>query len=389
MEPMLWLLVLAGPHDSAPKLPPPAGSVVNVGTVDELERACRALRSGTTLLIKPGTYKLRNTLQIVNVENVTVRGATDGKDDVVIAGEGMDQPSKNVPHGFWVSRSKNVTIANLTIRDTCYHCVAIQDGSPGARLYNLRLLDAGEQHVKVNPNPASDDGAVEYCVIEYTTTCNDNYCNGVDVHQGARWRIRHNLFRNIRGNPKAGMGGPAILMWRGAKDTITEGNLFLNCERGIAYGLENKEGDHSGGIIRNNIFYRAAGQSGDAAVVVWGSPGTQVLGNTLILSGTYPDAIDYRFASSRGLVIANNLTDAKLNARDGATAELASNVTDARPEWFADAAKFDLRLTNAAAGAMDRGRAFPDLKDDWESNARGARPDVGAFEFLPKKPGKK
>lgn len=53
-----------GPWQSPPRLDPPAGRVVRVGTEAELQQAVRNLRSNTTILIEPGTYRLTKSLQI-------------------------------------------------------------------------------------------------------------------------------------------------------------------------------------------------------------------------------------------------------------------------------------------------------------------------------------
>ena len=62
-------------------------------------------------------------------------------------------------------------------------------------------------------------------MIEYTTTAKDNYTNGVDVHTGANWIIRHNLFRNIVA-PGTQLAGPAVLMWNGSRNSVVEGNTL-------------------------------------------------------------------------------------------------------------------------------------------------------------------
>src|SRR4029453_17573699 len=75
----------------------------------------------------------------------------------------------------------------------------------------------GQQHIKASPDGAGggvDNGIVEYSVIEFDTTSRDDYTNGVDVHTGDNWIVRHNLFRNIRA-PQGQLAGPAILMWNG------------------------------------------------------------------------------------------------------------------------------------------------------------------------------
>ena len=135
---------------------------------------------------------------------------------------------------------------------------------------------------------------------------------------GIGWIIRHNLFRNIVAPPGAALAGPAVLMWNHSSGTVTEGNTFINCARGVSYGLLSRaDGDHVAGVIRNNVIFRASTQSGDVGIHLSSSPGTQVLNNTVVLSGTYGAAIEYRFATTTNVVVANNLVDAAIAARDG------------------------------------------------------------------------
>ena len=53
---------------------------------------------------------------------------------------------------------------------------------------------------------------------------------------------------------------------------------------------------HRGGVIRNNTFYRA--QPGDVGIILSDSPDTQILNNTVFLSGTYRAPIEYRYAGT-------------------------------------------------------------------------------------------
>ena len=56
-------------------LPPPAGAVVRVATVTQLQNAVAAIASNTTILIAPGTYNLTATLYINGTfTNVGIRG---------------------------------------------------------------------------------------------------------------------------------------------------------------------------------------------------------------------------------------------------------------------------------------------------------------------------
>jgi hypothetical protein len=246
------------------------------------------------------------------------------------------------------------------------------------------MVDSGDQFVKSNPGGpqgGNHNGIVEYSIMEYSGQAPDDYTNGVDVHTGNNWIIRKNLFRNIRS--ASGLAGPAVLMWNASRDTLTEGNLFVNCHRGISYGLGQRSGnDHRGGIIRNNMIYRSASQGGDVGIHVADSPGTQVLHNTVILSGTYSSAIEYRFGGASGLDIRNNLTDAGITRRDGATATLTGNVTTATAALFVNPAGGDLHLQPSATLAIDRAVASA-LTLDFDGHPRpyGGAPDVGADEL--------
>jgi hypothetical protein len=70
---------------AVPPLPAPTGRVISVATVAQLQAAVAALSSGTTILIRPGTYRLTQQLRIrYGVTNVALRGATNNRNDVVI-----------------------------------------------------------------------------------------------------------------------------------------------------------------------------------------------------------------------------------------------------------------------------------------------------------------
>src|SRR5882672_9613753 len=99
----------------------------------------------------------------------------------------------------------------------------------------------------------------------------------LDLPISMMWIIRNNLFRNIRAAPGQGLAGPAILVWKGAVNTLSENNLFLNCQRGIAYGFDaTRLDDNIGGIIRNNMFDRTSSQSGDVGIYFSNSVNTEV-----------------------------------------------------------------------------------------------------------------
>lgn len=387
-----WLVVtprLAAAASPAlpPPLPAPGGAVVNVTNASELQLAVSNLRSNTTIMLAPGTYRLSATLSVSGpLSDIAIRGASDNRDDVVIVGPGMTNASYgSTRFGIWVGGDvRGLLIANLTIRDFYSHPIMFNAGVEYPRIYNVRVADAGEQLLKSNPDGLGggvDNGRVEYSLFEYSTFAPSTYTNGIDVHGGANWVIRHNVFRNITVSSGA-LTGPAVLMWNHSSGTLTEGNLFVNCSRGIAYGLIVKNLDHRGGIIRNNVFFRAAGQPGDVAIGVADSPDTQVLNNTVFTSGTYGTPIEYRFAASRNIVVANNLLDGLVWARDGAAGSESQNLS-ASADMFVDAHAGNLHLAANALSAIDRGVATASVVDDWDGEARpqGSAPDVGADEY--------
>jgi hypothetical protein len=384
----------------APALPAPTGNVITVASEPALQAAVAAVTSNATIVIQPGTYNLAaggGTLYFnKSVANVTLRGATNGCDDVILVGAGMTNQG-NTPYGIWVGGPTGMRIANLTIRDIYFHPIMLDPnfGTQSPHIYNVRLINAGEQFVKATPvgtnSPGVSNGIVEYSIMEYVTWLDPGapggatYTNGVDVHAGASWIIRYNLFRNIRAAPGQGLAGHAILMWNRSRDTIVEGNLFLNTQRGIALGLDGtRVDDHTGGIVRNNIFHRSSSQSGDIGISVNNSAGTKVLHNTVLLSGTYPSAIEYRFSGTTGALIQYNLADAGVQQRDGASGTVVGNVSNAQANWFVNALLGDLHLAATAVEAIDRATALADVTQDYDGDARpiGLAPDIGADEFV-------
>ena len=198
----------------APPLPAPTGRVINVSTEPQLQSAIRSLRSDTTIVVARGTYRLTSTLAIKgDVSRVGIRGATNNRDDVVLVGPGMAQAKYGgAPSGIWTGGGvQGVTIANLTIRDFYQHPIVFNAGTQTPLVHNVHLVNAGQQFIKANPDGAGggvNNGIVEYSVIEYITTAKNDYTNGIDVHTGAGWIVRHNLFRNLVGPPGT-LAGPA------------------------------------------------------------------------------------------------------------------------------------------------------------------------------------
>jgi hypothetical protein len=361
-----------------------------VSTEEQLQAAVESVTSKTTIRIAPGTYALSRTLRLSGrVEDVTLRGSTGSARDVVLVGQGMNNSSYgNVPSAIVVGGGvQSLTVADLTIRDVYLHAIQLEPAALAPRLSNLYLLNAGQSFVRANLDPTLGgvpDGVVERSLFERTQASRDANTTAIEVRGGTRWHLRGNAFRNLSA-PAGQMGTPAVLMTHGSANTITEQNTFLNCQRGIAYGWTDRDGyDHVGGTIRNNVLYRAASLPGEASIMVVDSPNTRVVHNTILTSGTYPTPIEYRFADTVGVFVANNLLDGNVWARDGAVGDSTSNDGTAASWMFVNAAAGNLHLAPGAP-AVDRAAPLVDALTDMDGDARPTGPaaDLGADEAPP------
>lgn len=385
----------------APPLPEPRGRVINVSTVEELNDALKDVRAKSTIVIQPGRYLLTRTLGIEK-DNITIRGATNDCSAVELIGPGMDEIEYgDVEHGFWID-AENTTIANLTIGEIYFHAFQINGKAFAPHIYNVRMYNTGQQFVKSNPvefGVGVNQGIVEYSVMEYTdgTPKTDHaesglgYTNGVDVHAGSQWRISNNRFSNFHtpGNSDH-LWNAAVLMWNGASDTITENNVFINVDRAVSYGLQERSYDHRGGIIRNNmitmspdLYSDSRKAASDAVIAVMDSPNTKVLHNTLLTNGNTKLAIELRFDTS-GSEVANNIADAPISHRARRFFRESDNITNAQADWFKSPADGNLRLTAEALDGKDKVRAHRHaaFDIDQQRRPRGLKVDIGADEYI-------
>ncbi len=358
-----------------PPLPPPTGPTVTVATEAELRDQAYNAAAGTTIWITPGVYDMQSYVHVVN-DGVALRGQSGDRDDVALDFGGMVGGQFGI-----LVEADDVIIADLTIRNANDHGVSIQ-GRDRPVLYNLHVVDIGDQLIKVNPS-GSEDGLLACSRLEYTTTAPDEYTNGISAHDAHRWVVRDNQWYRIRTPGDAAV--PTILFWSGSTDTVVERNLLVDCYQGIAFGnASHGPGDHSGGVVRNNIIY--ASLPHDTVIEMVHADGWLVAHNTALLLDPAPGlwwGMEARYADSQG-TFAYNLTNLEIWAdRDGASGTLTGNVTDAQSAWFVDAAGGDLHLTPLAAAAIDQAAALPQVPDDYDGDARpiGPAPDVGADEY--------
>jgi len=368
-----------------PPLPAPTGAVITVSTEAAIRDQAYNAAANTTIKVVAGVYQMQGFVQIVH-DGVVLRGATGNRDDVVLDFGGMTG-------GYFGTQIEgdDVTIANLTIRNANDHGVSVQSRDRPV-LYNLHIIDIGDQLVKVNPpmdgSNGSDNGLLACCRLEYTTSAPDDYTNGISAHRTHNWVVRDNEWLRIRGN--ANECGPAILFWSQSTGTIIERNLLINCFRGISFGDSSHSGvDHTGGIVRNNFIYSEYVH--DTAIEMVHAQDWLVAHNSVMLLNPVSGldwGMEARFSDSQGN-FAYNLTNMRIwNDRDGATATLSGNVTNAQTNWFVDnAANGNLHLAAGATAAIDQASPLAEVNGDIDGDPRDASPDIGADELCSAGPG--
>jgi hypothetical protein len=397
---------------SCARLPAPSGTVIDIspGQAGQLASIVSDAPPGATIRLADGTYSV-GTLTVRN-PGVTLRSASGDPSRVVL--DAAYGPSALV-HPF----ANDVTIAELTLsraRDHLVHAYPA-DGGPdlrGLRLYRVRMVDSGEQFLKVNSNAARsawvDAGTVACSRFVMTASGRANierafgcYTGGIDVHSGRGWRLRDNTFQGIYCEDGE-VAEHAIHFWKGARDTLVENNIIEDCSRAIGFGLgDSGEGraygddpypglgyiGHYGGIIRGNAVLADIPQY-DTGIELAQSRGTRVLHNTLVetarATGSF-SSLDYRWPNT-SVELANNLTR-RITARDGAGAVLINNVESTPQGWLVDPVGGDFHLRPGQNGAEDRGLVVAGAGLDIDGRARDYRgaPDIGADEWSPPKPG--
>ncbi len=364
--------------------------IVHVHTAAGLERAVVAAnRAGghVTIVLADGTYTLKETL-VVLAPDVALEGRPGARRRVIVQGDGMS-PTARVGNLIRVSGS-HFTLSDMTLRRSRWHLIQIagEDGAQAPVVRDCILENAYEQLLKVSSSPArpwatSNGGLVEHCLFEYTAGMGPQYyIGGIDAHGAKRWIVRDNVFRNIA-SPSRAVAEFAVHFWDGSEDDLVERNLIVNCDRGIGFGLDGKP--NHGGVIRNNMIYHApgVGRFADTGIALTDSRDSQVYNNTILLLSAYPRAIEYRFPTTRGVLIANNLTNRAIASRNGGTGVVTHNITDAAASWFVNPRAGDLRLARPVAQVMAAGLPIPALTDDFSGHSRpaGVRPDIGADEW--------
>jgi hypothetical protein len=375
---------------------------------DELRSIVGSAENGTTVLLHDGFYDMSDggsSQLLFDTPGVTLRSFSGNRAAVILDGGYITGELVSI-------QASDVTIADLTLQRAYYHPIHISgpEGSPisGVSIYNVRVIDPGEQAIKINPvvDGWVDDGAIECSLIKLTPTGrseirNSCYTGGIDAHAAAGWTVRRNRIEGFW--CASGLSEHGIHFWKASRDTLVEQNVIVDCARGVGFGLGSSGGTrvypddpypdidnkgHIDGVIRNNFIAAndaalfSSGSGFDTGVGLEQAAGARVLHNSVASSASpRSSSIEWRFASTFA-EIANNLTTHVLRARDGAQANLQGNISTAGVDWFTNVAAGDLHLELPGEATVDAGTMLPAgwAERDFDHQSRDSLPDVGADE---------
>ena len=365
----------------------PGDTTIIVKSVGELFSANGLARQNghVTILLKDGVYQFTRTLTIIG-PFVTIKSESGIRENVIIEGDKM---AANAKVKILIRVEANdFKLADLTLRNCGAHLLQIAGEKDADRpiVDNVIFRDGYEQLMKVTyslqvPGVSSNSGIVRNCLFEYTAGIGPQYyIGGIDCHLGKYWIVQNNKFRNII-SPSSTLAEHAIHFWSDSEGTIVEGNVIVDCDRGIGFGLGDR--GHIGGIIRNNIVYNTGRLPHDVGIGVESCADVQIYNNTVFMKGDYPNSIELRWEVSTNGKIYNNLCNGEIDLRNNSSADLQNNIKNADSTMFVSALDTNFHLLPTAVSAINAGITIDTVLYDFDQQKRpwGAAYDIGADEY--------
>jgi hypothetical protein len=397
----------------APPLPAREGRAVRVSAVPALRQALENARPGDTILIADGSYLLERPLLLNGKQHVTLQSASGDPSKVTLRGAGGwrgptdDYRSIGNEDLLVIQRSEDIIVAHLTFADVRHYGIKIgidADRNPpnpsNIHVYNCRFRDIATRAVKgvamADRKPVVG-GSVRFCEFENTNIPDaswawaiygGNYVSAIDMMYLKDWTFSDNIFRNYKGASGGARG--AIFIWNQSRNITVERNVFIGCDRAIAYGNPSKPTNYEpgtlhvyDGVIRNNFIVMGPSPHAGAPKgleIVW-TDNVRVYHNTIWAVEPRWRAIHY-FENIHRLHLANNLVRGRVDGEGDVRTE--RNVVGDLEGYFVNPVEGDLHLTERAADALGKGVALTAVPDDFDGQKRADPPDVGADERAPR-----
>jgi hypothetical protein len=338
-------------------------------------------------MLADGTYDLSKVWPLrLRTDSIQLYGASQDPTKVILKGNGFK--SSNTDEELIKIEAVGIKLAYFTLRDGRANGVKIQSGANHwLFIHNVYFIDICERSIKAPDVAISKNGAVEYCLFQQVTPItsdipnlhqNGDYIAGMDMMKIEGWSIHDNVFKNIRG--MNGGARAAVFLWNGCKNTTVERNVFIGCDRSVAFGNPSSANlDMDGGIVRNNFI--VAGK--DISIEICNSTGSLIASNTVYSTNPgYTRTICFNNNRVNN-AFKDNLVLGKLAVLSGYSPEAAGNlnVSSVVTSWFRDVSGGDLHLTSSATQAIDKGVLLSQSPTDFDNGIRTTNPDIGADEM--------
>jgi hypothetical protein len=315
---------------------------VDVASISELRAALNAANrtnTPTVINLADGVYQVSGSPLTISTEHITLRSRSGVRENVVLMGDGMGEGL-----GVLIDVSADYfTLVGVTLKNIRWHLIQVraENDVDFFHLENSVLQNAGQQLLKVSGaegGPYSDFGIVKNSLFEYTAGIGPNfYIGGIDAHRSVNWLVQNNTFKSIA-SPAGNIAEHAIHFWKGSKGNSVINNLIINSDRGIGFGLLDAENQNEGGIISRNVIIKTDPNHlfSDVGIGLESSPNTKVTDNIIFSTNTYPNAIEYRFKRTTGVVISGNITNKVIKSRNGGQATVSDNITGTKSKQLMD-----------------------------------------------------
>ena len=388
-----------------------------VSTVPALRQAMMDARPGDTILVADGSYMVDRPLLLDRKQHVTLRSASGDPAKVTLRGaggwRGPTDDYKNIANDdlLTIQSSEDIVIAHLTFAEVRHYGIKIGvDGrnppNPGnIHIYNCRFRDIATRAIKgvamADRKPVVS-GSVRFCDFENTRTPDPswgwalyegNYVSAIDMMYLKDWTFSDNVFRNLKGATGGARG--AIFVWNQSRNITVERNVFVGCDRSIAFGNPSKPTGYEpgtlhvyDGVIRNNFIVMGSGPKAGGYTgieIVW-TDNVRVHHNTVWAADPRGRAIHY-FENIHRLHLANNLVRGRVDGEGDMRAE--GNVAGDLEGYFVNPLEGDLHLTGRAADALGKGVPLAAVTDDFDGQTRADSPDVGADQRSSRSPARR